>query len=315
MCTTGTDCMRILGHIHTLNDEDVIDRSLQALLDQTHPLDEIVLVDNGSTDGTLERPFPNHVTVIRHTKNLGTSGAVITGFQYALDNNYDWIWVFDADSAPHRDALEKLFHLYESLPSEVKAQTRMLATLPLDSTTGRQYHGIVFSRRGAGTVAPEAGQAYYEFDGAMWTGCLFKVEAIRQIGLPPADYVLDWGEYEYGYRGQMRGWKAFMHVSSILDHNIGGQTSMGFVTYRIGPLSFRMFELPAFRCYYLVRNTLYFWLHEYHVINFHTLLPSFVMISLFIANFLLRPMNHGREIRACLRGIRDGLFKKMSRRY
>jgi glycosyltransferase involved in cell wall biosynthesis len=45
--------VRIVGHIHTFNDEEVIDRSLHALLRQTCPVDEIILVDNGSTDGTL----------------------------------------------------------------------------------------------------------------------------------------------------------------------------------------------------------------------------------------------------------------------
>ncbi len=78
--------MKILGHIHTFNDEEVIDLSLQALLDQTYPLDEIVLVDNASTDGTLQRNFPSKVTIIRHTENLGTSGAVATGLQYGIAN-------------------------------------------------------------------------------------------------------------------------------------------------------------------------------------------------------------------------------------
>ena len=38
--------MRILGHIHTFNDEEIIDRSLRALLDQTYPVEEIVTEKN-----------------------------------------------------------------------------------------------------------------------------------------------------------------------------------------------------------------------------------------------------------------------------
>ena len=120
--------MKILGHIHSFNDEDVIERSLQALLDQTHPLHEIVIVDNGSTDRTLERVFPRPVTVIRHEENRGTSGAVVTGFQYALDHGYDWIWIFDADTAPRNDALEKLLSLYMTLGPKLRPQIRVLAS-------------------------------------------------------------------------------------------------------------------------------------------------------------------------------------------
>ena len=139
--------MRILGHIHTFNDEDVIDRSLGALLDQTYPVDEILLVDNGSSDGTLGRSFPDKVTVIRHQENQGTSGAVIAGFQYAIDRGYDWIWILDADSAPRKDALEKLVHLYQSFFPDLQGQLWRLASLPVDPTCHEPLHGFVLTSR------------------------------------------------------------------------------------------------------------------------------------------------------------------------
>ena len=307
--------MRILGHIHTFNDEDVIDRSLAALLAQTHPVDEVLLVDNGSTDSTLRRPLPPNVTVIRHRQNLGTSGAVITGLQYATSNSYDWIWVLDADAAPHEDALEKLLSLYQTFPAHIQEQTWLLASLPVDAGSHRPIHGVIFSPRGQHSVSPRPGDEYYEFDATVWTGCLFKLKAVRQIGLPSADYVLDWGEYEYGYCGKLAGLRAFMHTRSIVDHNIGGCPSMGLVTYRLGPLSYRLFELPPIRCYYLVRNMIYFWLFEFEPRRFTTFLPKFLKALHITANFLVRPSTHRAELVACLRGIRDGFSKRLHHRY
>ena len=117
--TTGgpgeeTDCrllsrlMRVLAHIHTFNDADIIDRTIAAVLLQTRPVNAILVVDNASTDGTLERPSLKHATVVRHPENLGTSGAVASGFRFALERDYDWIWILDADSLVRPDALEKL---------------------------------------------------------------------------------------------------------------------------------------------------------------------------------------------------------------
>jgi rhamnosyltransferase len=307
--------MKILGHIHTFNDEDVIDQSLHALLDQTYPLQEILIVDNGSTDGTLDRKFPGNVTVVKHLENRGTSGAVVTGMQYAIDKGYDWIWLFDADSAPRKDALERLIRLYQSFSSPAQAEIRLLASLPVDFTDGRPYHGMVFGPRGSHPATPRSDDEYYECDGPMWTGSLFKVEALRRIGLPSVDYVLDEGEFEYGYRGRRSGYKAFMHQLSIVDHNIGGQTTITVTPYTLGPFTVKLIEVPPIRCYYVVRNTIFFWLYEYEYHNVRLLCRLGYTQAKFILNFLLRPITHRRHVSACFRGLRDGLLKRMHRRY
>lgn len=326
--------MKILGHIHTFNDEEVIDRSLGALLDQSRPLDGILIVDNASIDGTLARPFPDSVTLIRHPENRGTSGAVLTGFQYAMERGYDWIWVFDADSMPCKTALRKLLELYDEFPREAQDQIWRLSSLPMElpnsavttraswrllTSTGslepQPRHGVVFTRRGYTAVQPRPRDVSYEFHSGIWTGSLFKLEAIRKIGLPWADYVLDIHEFAYGYQAMQRGYRAFMHVSSIVNHNITGEASIRFTRYALGRLSFQLIELPPIRCYYVVRNTLYFWLYEYHVRNAYTIVPRLYKILLLTANFLLRPIGHRAELMACLRGIRDGLLKRMERRY
>src|ERR1700732_61843 len=68
--------MRVLVHIHTFNDADFIEQALDGLQRQTRAADAIRIVDNASTDGTLDRTFPEHVTVIRNSTNLGSAGAV-----------------------------------------------------------------------------------------------------------------------------------------------------------------------------------------------------------------------------------------------
>src|SRR6476660_4982428 len=115
--------MRILAHIHTFNDADIIDRTIDAVLRQTRPVDGILVVDNASTDDTLERPSVKNVMVLREVENGGTSGAVHSGLQFALEHKYDWIWIFDADSIPESDALEKLLDLYAGLPWIMQGET------------------------------------------------------------------------------------------------------------------------------------------------------------------------------------------------
>ena len=47
--------VRVLAHIHTFNDADIIDRTIEALLRQSRPVDGILVVDNASSDATLDR--------------------------------------------------------------------------------------------------------------------------------------------------------------------------------------------------------------------------------------------------------------------
>lgn len=309
--------MKILAHIHTFNDEDVIDLSIRSIMNQTHPVDEIIIVDNASTDHTLERRFPDKVKIIRHTQNLGTSGSVNTGMRHALEYHFDWIWICDADSAPRPDALEKLMAFYSNLSTEKQERVQSLFSLPVDVSNSEQYHGMVFTANGYEIVNPDPNVNAYQCDSTIWSGSLFKVEAIRQIGLPSLDYVLDWGENEYGYQGMKRGYKTYVVQFSLMDHNIDrNPTAWLYSSIRWGPLSFKVMNLSAIRLYYIIRNNIYFWIYEYEQRTCRLYLHIFkgwIWIPKHIVKLFL--LQRWTELRACLRGIWDGIMKNMHHRY
>jgi GT2 family glycosyltransferase len=307
--------MRVLAHIHTFNDVDIIDRTIEAVLRQTHPVDGILVVDNASTDATLERPSLKNVTVLRHQENVGTSGAVVTGFRYALEQDYDWIWILDADSLVLPDALEKLFDLYTRLPGTVRDEAAFLACLPRNQGDGRPYHGAVFTRKGLTVVRPGPEERHYLCHISIWSGCLYRLAAVRQIGLPDPNYVLDWGEFEYGNRVMQAGYKGFINQESILQHNIRGAPSLNPVDVKLGFATTTAYEFPPIRCYYMCRNMLYFVLYD--VAQGRLGLGRRVVWSVFklTVNFLLRPRNHKGQILACFRGIWHGITGNIVARY
>ncbi|MGH7320585.1 MAG: glycosyltransferase [Candidatus Rokuibacteriota bacterium] len=303
--------MRILGHLHTFNDEDVIDRSLRALLEQTVPLDRIVIVDNGSTDSTLDRSFLPVVDVIRHPANTGTSGAVISGMRYALQHEFDWLWVFDGDSAPRPEALERLLAFHATLSPQERERVQILASVDA-AVIGGEY-GVRFSTGGCQPVRLDPTSQAQVCEAVMWSGSLFRLEAVREIGLPSADYVLDCGEFQYGYLGTRCGYKTYVVPSSLFDHNIGGQPSLRVRRVRLGPLSFQVMEFPPIRMYYLIRNNIYFWCHEYHE-RAWKMCARLIMRSFSVELVLLLLGRHAQAA-AAWRGIWDGLLGRMHRRY
>lgn len=73
----------------------VLDRTLR--LKDIIPNLDLLVIDDGSEDGTAEIARSRRVKVIRHTKNLGEEGAIQTGFSYALKHNYDFVIKVDGD--------------------------------------------------------------------------------------------------------------------------------------------------------------------------------------------------------------------------
>jgi GT2 family glycosyltransferase len=332
--------MRVLAHVHTFNDADIIDQTIEALLQQTRPVADILLVDNASTDDTLNCPSLKHTVILRHRQNLGTSGAVYSGFRFALEQDYDWIWILDADSIVLPDALEKLLDLYSSWPETFQAEIGFLACMARNKADNLPWYGSVFTPQGINVVGPLPEPRFFRCHSYIWSGSLYRLAAVRKIGLPNANYVLDCGEDEYGYRVTRAGYKAFVHQDAILLHNIRGCPSMIPANCKLGLTTLTFYEFPPIRCYYTCRNTLYFVLYDFAKGRFGLLrgilwrvrrargkpglaprgktgLARGVVWRVFLLtmNFLLRPSNHGKQIAACFRGIWHGVTGNIAARY
>jgi GT2 family glycosyltransferase len=83
-------------------------RCIGALRNQTLKIDLILVVNNGSTDGTQEwLTTQSDITTITQV-NTGSAGGQYTAFKYAYEGEADWIWTMDDDVVPQSDALESL---------------------------------------------------------------------------------------------------------------------------------------------------------------------------------------------------------------
>jgi GT2 family glycosyltransferase len=307
--------MRVLAHIHTMNDAPVIGQALEGLRRQTRPPDAILIVDNASTDGTLDRTFPETVTVIRNPENLGTSGTVRIGFAHALEHGFDWVWIFDADSGPEPDALEKLLGFFEGLPPARQKQVCFLAAWPLTAAGEIKERPISLAGAEMGFVPLASAEGSTECDCTLWSGSLFRMAAVQQIGLPTADYVLDIAEIEYGYRARQLGYIGYVVHDSVVHHDVGRGPGTAARLYRFGPLRVMLSELSPIRCYYSQRNIIYFWLYQYKPRHLDPALRAIVRALVFAFGFAVRPVSHWPQLSACTRGIRDGLTGHMERRY
>lgn len=93
--------------IPTYNREGTIAESVQSVLDQTYSNLEVLIVDDGSTDGTesvIKEFTDGRITYVRLDKNGGVANARNVGVNLAKT---DWIAYQDSDDVWHKDKLEK----------------------------------------------------------------------------------------------------------------------------------------------------------------------------------------------------------------
>jgi GT2 family glycosyltransferase len=242
------------------NSEQFLPKHLDALLRQSRSLDEIIVVDDASTDGTsalLAERYPQ-VTVLRMPENLGLGGALATGISYAaLEKRHDWVWMFDHDTIPNDDALEALLGGTESL-RELNGELGIVASLPVHRATGICYPPLLWHD---GYVRPSdelLRQPTWFADLVISSGLMVRREVVEKIGLPRADFFIDFIDFEYCLRVRSRGYKIAVVTGSQIGHEIGDATKIGLLGYTW----LRSGHAP-WREYYISRNMTYvaWWLY------------------------------------------------------
>ncbi|GAB3222348.1 hypothetical protein GCM10027447_09170 [Glycomyces halotolerans] len=96
--------------IPCFDDEDALPLCLEAVKSQTRPPDELIVVDDASTDSSAEVAERFGCQVIRHDRNRGVSAARNRGIAAASG---DLLFFIDSDIVLHPDAIEAAVAAFE----------------------------------------------------------------------------------------------------------------------------------------------------------------------------------------------------------
>lgn len=91
---------------------------VESCLLSTYPSFRIVVVDNGSSDGSeaaLLEKFP-YLDIVQTGCNLGYAGGNNRGIRHALANGADYVWLLNNDTVVAPDALAELVAMAEATP-------------------------------------------------------------------------------------------------------------------------------------------------------------------------------------------------------
>jgi len=96
-------------------------------------MESVVVVDDGSQDGTAQIAEDAGAFVIRYEVNRGKGAALKTGFQYALDHGYDALITMDSDGQHAVDDIPTFLKAYDERGSGIILGSRMhdISTMPV----------------------------------------------------------------------------------------------------------------------------------------------------------------------------------------
>ncbi len=99
--------------IPTYNEKENIESIIRAVFGLPKHF-HVLVIDDGSPDGTanivksLQNEFAGRLHIIERKGKLGLGTAYITGFKWAIENKYDYVFEMDADFSHNPDDLVKL---------------------------------------------------------------------------------------------------------------------------------------------------------------------------------------------------------------
>ena len=103
----------------TWNRKELLKQSIERLLNQSGAECDILIVDNDSTDGTvemLEAEFDSpRIRYYNTGANLGGAGGFHIGIYWAVSDGYENVWIMDDDCLPSDTALKELLSSGERL--------------------------------------------------------------------------------------------------------------------------------------------------------------------------------------------------------
>ena len=277
------------------------DRLVQALQSIRLNTSNILVVDNGSLKQSdvqeLCKNVSDSISFIGLEFNAGIAGAQNIGITHALTEGARYIWFSDQDSVYPSNYLTPM------LQGLVNAAVPVAAIGPLYFDEGRgQLQPLVsfdfFSRK----HAPKPGLNSVAH--VISSGMVVPAKTFELVGLMAHDLFIDWVDMEWCWRAyNLHGLVTLVHGDVSMSHRLGDK--------HVNLFGFKIVLRSPVRHYYMVRNALYLamWSRSLH---WGQRLELFTKSWFWTVAFIcLARGERMKNLRHCVRGLRDGWLKFM----
>jgi GT2 family glycosyltransferase len=284
-----------------LNGKHHLDDCLGSLRRQTFSEFEVIVVDNGSTDGSqvyISDNFPE-VKLLELNQNMGFTGACTAGYKLSKG---DLVILLNNDTEVDANWLEKVADSFERVPEAGSVASKMLLFNRRDliHTAGDYYRvdGIPGNR---GIWQIDTGQ--YDQEAFVFSACggaaAYRRKMLEEIGFLDEDFFFSCEDVDLAWRINLAGYKVLYNPKAVVYHKLKASGGAGSLS-----------------SYFDGRNFLFIIWKNYPTSLLRKYWPAIVRAQLKITRDALRSWR-GNAARARLRGQLAGfwgVFKMISKR-
>ncbi|MEN7982328.1 MAG: glycosyltransferase family 2 protein [Nanoarchaeota archaeon] len=278
--------------VNTWNDKKFLKGCFDNLQSQTYKDFEIIMIDNNSSDGSVEyvkKNFPK-IKIFALQENLGYTGGNNKGIEYSINNNFKYTFIMNNDAELEKDCLEKLINI---MKSKDKIGIVVPEIYEYDEHKDKIYlrGGIMNLKMGAPkAVTINKEKDIYDVDTV--SGCVLLVnnEVYKKTSAFYTGFFMYWDDPDFSLRVKRAGFE--------------NKYFTGTQVYHLGSGSTKNTNFP--KTYYLVRN-------RFIMIKMHAkFLDRMIFYFYFLIKFpyFILSKKNDREIYLSLLGIYHYLIKK-----
>ncbi len=204
------------------NRRDLLEKALRSLLEQSYPPQELLVIDNGSDDDSVDVALRAGARVIEMGRNTGFSRAVNEGIRQSKS---DWVAVVNNDVELERVWLERLISAAEE--SGAWFATGKILRLGSTDTLDGTFDGVSRAgctwRCGCGRKdGPQwAGEKEIRF--APFTAAVLRRSLFEEVGYLDEDFESYLEDVDFGLRCALAG-RAGRYVPAAVAHHAGSAT-------------------------------------------------------------------------------------------
>ena len=219
--------------ICNFNKKDFVLECVQSVLESKVRNFDIYVVDNASTDGSveaLEKTYGDQITVLANEENLGGSGGFNTGLRVVRDKGYEYFMCLDDDALVDENAIFELFEYMEANPDVGMAGCRVYHRQMPDyiQQCGLYIDFDHYTAQTIGADQLEDGTLpdVIECDTVATCAVMVRGSVIRgtNVGIMPEDNFIYWDDMEWGHRIHLAGYRVVTLAAAKALHQMGANT-------------------------------------------------------------------------------------------
>lgn len=268
----------------------------ESLIPQLEANQKIVVVDNGSTDNSINEineKFPE-IDILKNSKNLGFQGGMNIGINYAINNGAEYVMLLNSDTIASPDMMEILLTLSPLDAAIVSPGIYYYKNQNQLCSTGGKINNILLDTLRKAKIRNPSEPLKLEFlPSHAW---LIRTEIFKKSGLFDESYFpLYYDDLDFCLRLKRLGFSLYLIPAAKIYHNVS--VSVG------GKNSPKERYLMARNSGYYYRKNMRFWQAP--------LIFLFRLISAILWTFRLLKDRNYESIKSYWKGFFTGWFGKL----